>query len=107
LEGAAGKSSQEVQEAIETAAYALHFLYATGQLKAFREYLSDVKEPASNGGSVEQEFTVMEEAITWLHSTPAPTPETRVRIAGKRYAVWRHEGALRLVPAPSPGELEE
>ena len=47
LGGAAEKSSQEVQEAIETAAYALHFLHVTGQFKAFREYLSDVKEPAS------------------------------------------------------------
>ncbi len=107
LEGAAEKSSQETQEAIETAAYALHFLYATGQFKAFREYLRDVKEPASHAVPIEQEFTDMEQAMRWLQGTPSPLPDTHVRVAGRRYAVWLHEDTLRLVPAPSPEELEE
>lgn len=48
LEGVAGNSPVEAQDALEVAAYALHFLYVTDQFKAFREYLRDVKEPASH-----------------------------------------------------------
>ncbi len=105
LEGVARGSAQDAQDAIETAAYALHFLHVTGQFKAFREYLHDVKEPTSH--TVEQEFTDMEQAVKWLHGTPAPVAETRVRVAGRMYAVWRDAGAPRLMPAPSPRELEE
>ena len=46
LEGVAENASTEAQGALELAAYALHFLYATDQFAAFREYLRDVKEPA-------------------------------------------------------------
>ena len=108
LGGAARASPEETQDAIEVAAYALHFLYATGQLKAFREYLQDVKEPASRSVHIEREFPDMEQASAWLHGQPPPVLETRVAVAGKTYAVWRDDGGtLRLVPAPSIEELEE
>jgi hypothetical protein len=105
---AARGSLEEAQDAIEVAAYALHFLHATGQLKAFREYLKDVKEPASRSVHVEREFPDMEQASAWLHGQPPPTLETRVAVAGKTYAVWRDDGGtLRWVPAPSIEEWEE
>ena len=105
---AARGSPEDAQDATEVAAYALHFLYATGQLKAFREYLLDVKEPASRSVHIEREFPDMEQAAAWLHGQPPPTLETRAAVAGKTYAVWRDDGGmLRLVPAPSIEELEE
>ncbi len=107
LGGTASGSPEEARDAIEVAAYALHFLYATGQLKAFREYLQDVKEPASRSVHIEREFPDMERASAWLHGQPPPSVETRVAVAGKTYAVWRDDaGMLRLVPAPSREELE-
>ena len=62
LEGAAGRSPEEARDAIELAAYALHFLYATDQFAAFREYLRDVKEPATREVRIEREFDDMAEA---------------------------------------------
>ncbi|HEX8820782.1 MAG TPA: hypothetical protein VF794_12710 [Archangium sp.] len=108
LQGAATGCPEEAQDAIEVAAYALHFLYATGQLKEFREYLHEVKEPASRSFHLERDFPDMEQASAWLHGQPSPTLETRVAVAGKTYAVWRDEaGILRLVPTPSLQDLEE
>jgi hypothetical protein len=107
LEGAAGSTSEGTREAIEVAAYALHFLYATDQFKAFREYLREVREPLPSTVHVEREFTDMEQAEAWLFGHPPPAQETRVSVAGRTYAVWSHEGMLRLVPAPSPQESEE
>ncbi|WP_309895500.1 hypothetical protein [Archangium sp.] len=108
LGGAAKGSPEEAQDAIEVAAYALHFLYTTGQLKVFREYLQDVKEPVSRSPHIEREFANMTQASAWVHGQPPPEVETRVAVAGKTYAVWRDDaGTLRLVPAPSLQELEE
>lgn len=108
LQGVSGRSPAESRDPVEVAAYALHFLFATGQLKVFREYLRDVKEPANPPVHIEHEFTGMQQATAWLHGQPPPALETRVKVAGKTHAVWRDDGGtLRLVPAPSLEELEE
>ena len=109
LEGvAAGAASEEASDAVELAAYALHFLYVKGQLPEFREYLRDIKEPAEPESAVEREFAEMEQARGWLLTEPPPAPQTRIRVAGKMYITWRDAGGtLRLVPTPSASELEE
>lgn len=84
LESVAGSSPPEAQDAIELAAYALHFLHVTEQFNAFREYLRDVKEPATREVG------------------------THVKVGEKTYEVWSDStGRLRLVPAPSLQELKK
>lgn len=106
LAGLAEKSSPEDQDALEIAAYALHFLYVADQMKSFRDYLRDVKEPASSSDQVAHDFPDMAQALAWLQGTPAPAQETRVRVAGRTYAVWSEAGGLRLVPVVSPRDVE-
>jgi hypothetical protein len=107
LEGAAESSPEEARDAIELAAYALHFLYATDQFAAFREYLRDVKEPATHEARIEREFDDMAQALGWLNGS-SPAAGVQVKVSGKAYEVWRDgEGKRRLVPAVSPKDLEE
>jgi hypothetical protein len=107
LEDVAGDTPANYRDAIEIAAYALHFLYVTDQFEAFRDYLREVKEPATHTASVEREFTGMEEAMAWLRGQPPPSLEMRVRVARRVYSVWRDGDTLRLLPIPTPQELEE
>ncbi|WP_307734186.1 hypothetical protein [Stigmatella ashevillensis] len=105
LEGVAESSPEEARGAIELAAYALHFLYATDQFKAFREYLHDVKEPATREVRIEREFDNMAQAREWLNGSP-PEPGVHVKVGGTAYELWRDtEGKLRLVPSVSPKDL--
>lgn len=105
LEGAAESSPEEARAAIELAAYALHFLYATDQFTAFREYLHDVKEPATREVRIEREFANMAQAMEWLNGS-LPQSGTHVKVGGKAYELWRDaEGKLRLVPSVSPKDL--
>jgi hypothetical protein len=107
LEGAAESSPAEARDALDLAAYALHFLYATDQFKAFREYLHDVKEPATREVRIEREFDDMAQAMEWLSSS-SPSAGVHVKVAGKTYGVWRDaEAKRRLVPAVSSLDLEE
>jgi len=106
LESVAGNSPPDAQGAIELAAYALHFLHVTEQFKAFREYLHDVKEPATREMPIEREFDDMTQAIDWL-SSAAPARGAHVRVGGKEYEVWNDStGKRRLVPVPSLEELK-
>jgi hypothetical protein len=106
LEKAAGSSPAEAQDAIELAAYALHFLHATEQFKAFREYLQEVKEPATREVHIEWEFDDIAQATAWL-SGPSPVPGSHVKVGGKTYQVWSDpNGKHRLVPAPSLQDLK-
>lgn len=107
LEGIAKKSSPEDQEVIELAAYALHFLYVADQMKAFRDYLRDVKQPASSEPQTAHDFPDMAQAMAWLRGSPPPAAETRVRVAGRAYAVWSDTEGLRLVPVVAPRDVEE
>lgn len=105
LEGAAGNSPEEARDAIELAAYALHFLYATDQFKAFREYLHDVKEPSSREVRIEREFNDMAQAMEWLNGS-LPASGMHVKVGETAYELWRDaEGKLRLVPFISPKDL--
>lgn len=107
LEGAAERSPEEVRAAIELAAYALHFLYATDQFTAFREYLHDVKEPAIREVRIEREFDDMAQALEWLNGA-SPAAGVHVKVGGKTYEVWRDATAKgRLIPTVSPKDLEE
>jgi hypothetical protein len=102
LEGVAESSPEEARDAIELAAYALHFLYATDQFKAFREYLHDVKEPATREVRIEREFDDMAQAMEWLNGS-SPPAGIHVKVGGKAYEVWRDaEAKRRLVPTVSP-----
>lgn len=105
LAGAAQGSPEEARAAIELAAYALHFLYATDQFTSFREYLRDVKEPASREARVEREFDTMAQAMEWMNSSLPPSG-LHVKIGGAAYELWRDAaGKLRLVPFISPKDL--
>ncbi|HEX8699386.1 MAG TPA: hypothetical protein VF815_11160 [Myxococcaceae bacterium] len=106
LESVAGNSPPEAQDALALAAYALHFLHVTEQFNAFREYLHDVKEPATRELRIEREFDDMAQAMEWL-SSPSSVEGTYVRVGGKAYEVWSDStGKWRLVPAPSLEELK-
>jgi hypothetical protein len=105
LEGVAKSSPEEARDALELAAYALHFLYATDQFTAFREYLHDVKEPATHEARIEREFDDMAQALEWLNS-PLPQSGMHVKVGGMAYELWRDaDGKLRLVPSVSPKDL--
>lgn len=107
LEGVAENSPDEARAAIELAAYALHFLYTTDQFTAFREYLKDVKEPATPEVRVEQVFDDMAQATEWLNAS-SPAPGLYVKIGEKTYEVWKDaQGRRRLVPHVSPKDVEE
>lgn len=107
LESAAGSSPAEAQRAIELAAYALHFLHVTEQFKAFREYLREVREPATREVRIEREFDDMAQATAWL-SGQSPVSGTHVKVGQKTYEVWSDpSGKHRLVPVPLLQELKE
>jgi hypothetical protein len=107
LESVAGSSPAEAQDAIELAAYALHFIHVTEQFKAFREYLHEVKEPATREVRIEREFDDMAQATVWL-SDPSAVLGAHVKVGGKTYELWSDSsGKHRLVPAPSLQELKE
>jgi hypothetical protein len=107
LESVAGNSPQEARDAVELAAYALHFLHVTEQFNAFRDYLLDVKEPATREVRIEREFDDMAQALEWL-SGPSPVQGAYVKVGARVYEVWSDStGKLRLVPAPSLQEVKE
>ncbi|WP_224371585.1 hypothetical protein [Hyalangium versicolor] len=99
-------SPAESREAVELAAYALQFLYVTDQLPSFREYLRDIKEPATREAHVEHVFDDMPHAVEWLKES-APAPGVYVKVGERTYEVWRaSDGKLLLVPHVSSADLD-
>lgn len=87
---------------IELAAWALIFIERSELLDAFRQFLAREDLPASQVIFVEHEFTDMPEAERWLNTQPPPKRGTLVKVAGKTHTVWRHDGALLLLPSFTP-----
>lgn len=104
LENTAEQAADAAREAVCTAANALHYLYVTGQLSAFREYLRDADSavPSVDPSHVFPDMTHAEE---WLTQQPLSSWGTLVKVEGKTFAVGkRAELKLMLVPSFMPQE---
>jgi hypothetical protein len=101
-------ASQEARSATEIAGYALHYLFATGQLADFREYLRIAQEPVQGEILSEHVFKDMEQAEKWLASQPPPQWGVIIKADGRTYTVSKR-AATRLVLLPSflPEELKQ
>jgi hypothetical protein len=108
LESAASNAPAEVHDAIEAAANALHYLYATDQFEAFREYLREPEVPVPATVDPAHVFEDMEQAEKWLHDQASPAWGTLVKVAGKTWAVGRRaETRWILLPSFTPQEVGE
>jgi hypothetical protein len=107
LEGAVEHVPDTARDALSTAANALHYLYVTGQLTAFREYLRDTDRAAPSGVDPAHVFPDMARAEEWLRNQQMSSWGTLVKVAGKTLAVGkRAEMKLTLVPSFTPQEVE-
>jgi hypothetical protein len=107
LEGAVEHVPDTASDALSTAANALHYLYVTGQLSAFREYLRDTDKAAPFVIDHAHFFPDMARAEEWLRKQPLSSWGTLVQVAGKTFAVGkRAEMKLTLVPSFTPQEVE-
>ena len=106
LEGAAEQVPEAARDAISAAANALHYLYVTDQLTAFREYLRDTDSIAPASIDPAHVFPDMARAEEWLRKQPLSSWGTLVTVAGKTFAVGkRAEMRLKLVPSFMPREI--
>jgi hypothetical protein len=107
LGASASAASQEAQAAHEIAGYALHYLFATGQLAEFRDYLRTAMEPVQSEIRSEHVFKNMEQAEQWLTSQPPPEWGVLIRVAGQTYTVGKRAETQRvLLPSFTPEELK-
>lgn len=106
LESAVEQVPEAARDAISAAANALHYLYVTDQLMAFREYLRDADSVAPSSVNPAHVFPDMARAEEWLRKQPLSSWGTLVSVAGKPFAVGkRAEMRLKLVPSFIPREI--
>lgn len=107
LERAVEHVPDAARDAISAAANALHYLYVTDQLIAFREYLRDTDSVAPSSIDPAHVFPDMARAEEWLRTQPLSSWGTLVKVAGKTFAVGkRAEMRLELVPSFTPQEVD-
>jgi len=107
LERAVEHVPDAARDAISAAANALHYLYVTDQLTAFREYLRDTDGVAPSSIDPAHAFPDMARAEEWLRTQPLSSWGTLVKVAGKTFAVGkRAEMRLELVPSFMPQEVD-
>jgi hypothetical protein len=92
-------------EPLKTAALALHFIWGSGHLYNFEDYLACFNQGDSPTSS--SSFDTREQAEAWLHQPMDPRHAHSVAIAGTRYSVGYslERGVRLLVRVPESVEL--
>ncbi|WP_257450617.1 hypothetical protein [Archangium lipolyticum] len=93
-------------EPLRTAAIALHFIWGSGHLHNFEDYLACLGEGAST--TLSPSFDTREQAEAWLQQPMDPRHAHKVAIAGHLYSVGYslERGTRFLVRVPDKTELD-